>query len=353
MTAMTDKPRLLIVDDSSLFRKLLSKMIAEDGSMEVAGMAGNGREALEKLETISPDVVVLDVNMPVMSGITALKHIMIKTPTPTVMFSSLTRAGATVTFDALKCGAVDFIEKPSSFNGESMADQRAAIRRKIQQAAEVKVGKIRVLRQRPPKAHAIPDAQGKPDYVFAVGASEGGMASLLRIIPSLDAGLPVSIITVLYEEPEHVAAFAAYLDEHSAFRVKKAEHGDFITRGTCYLASGKDYVTIVGSNSRKGHALRVAPSPFPGRRGSVNMLMFSLAEAFEQNAAGLLLSGAGTDGSEGLREIARLGGVTLAQDPETCLSEEMVRQALGESVVHFTYPDSRLAEKINDHFSLS
>lgn len=348
---MDKESKILIVDDSSLFRKYLRSLMEGNPRLRVAGEARDGREALDLIPKVRPDVLVLDVNMPVMDGLTALKHIMIKNPTPTLMFSSLTKAGARITFDSLKCGAVDFIEKPSSLRDVNLEAQRWEILHKIEAAAAVKVGKIRYVKARPRDHESMGDQTRKPEYVFAIGASEGGIGSLLRLVPGLSPEVCASYVTVLYEEPAHVDVFCDYLDEHSEIRVKRAKNGDFLRPGVCYIASGKEYVTLVGSRSQKGLALHVAPSPFPKRRGSVNMLMFSLAEIMEQHAVGVLLSGKGKDGAEGLGEISRLGGVCIALDPASCLSEDMVRNAIDERVVHFIYQDSEMPQRINANFA--
>ncbi len=341
---------LLIVDDSSLFRNCLKRMVGDEPGLRVVGEAENGEKALAMIPELSPDVVVLDVNMPVMDGLTALKHIMIRSPTPTVMFSALTKAGARTTFEALKFGAVDFIQKPSSMTEEALADQKAGILRKIGLAAGVRVGKIRCLRSSPPgRTRGAPGGE-KPEYVFGIGAAEGGMGSLLRIAPGLSPDLPAAFLVVLHEEPGHVDAFAEYLGQYCRIRVRRARHGDFLEKGAMYLASGREYLTLVGSRSRRGFALHLSQAPFAGRRGSVNMLLFSLAEAMETRAVGVLLSGAGEDGTEGLAEIARRGGVSLVQDPASCLCEEMVRSALVRAGVHFVYADTEMSGKINQNF---
>ncbi|MBI5845535.1 MAG: response regulator [Deltaproteobacteria bacterium] len=320
--------KLLVVDDSALFRRVVSNVISADPGLTVVGEAKNGLEGVKMTPVVNPDVVLLDINMPVMDGITALKHIMIRSPKPTVMFSTLTKAGAFVTFDALRCGAVDFIHKPSRQGALDMEEQSREILRKIRLAARVKVSSIRYLRQAHSRAEAdeTPDVSaGNVERVFVIGASEGGYGALLKILPALDRRLPATFLVVIHDDPEHVDSFIRYMDSLAPGLVQKARTGVLLSPGRAYVSSGMEYVTLLRSGA--DHSLHVSPSPFPGRRGAINMLMFSAAEAIEDRAAGMILSGSGNDGAEGLAEIARVGGVALVQEPSTAFCDEMPQSA--------------------------
>jgi len=346
---MTQPVKLLIVDDSSLFRKVIRRIAESSGLIEVIGEAANGREALDLIPRLNPDVVILDINMPVMDGLTALKHIMIRSPRPTVMFSTLTQDGARVTFDALKCGAVDFIHKPTRMNGINLDKQSRIIARKITLAAAVETEQFRYLRPTPKREIRGGGAEVACNYLFAVGASEGGYGALLKMIPGLLPDLPAAFLAVLYESEQSIDAFTGYLNRISSVEVKRARNGQRIRAGSCYLASGKEYVTLEAASD--GYFLRVTPSPFPNRRGAINMLMFSLAEVKKNNSVGIILSGSGDDGIEGLNEIARVGGATIVQEPGTCLNQELVRAAIDSCPVHIISSDMELSEKINYSFA--
>jgi two-component system chemotaxis response regulator CheB len=302
------------------------RLFESDGQVQVVGEAANGREALDLLPTLKPDVITLDINMPVMDGLSTLKHIMIKHPTPTVMFSALTREGATETFDALRFGAIDFMPKPSQSRGEDVATQERTILQKVKIAAGVEMSGIRLLRTAPQKGDKPATSPQAPDGIVVLGASEGGYSPLLKIVPQLPADLPAACLAVLYVAPDHVDAFADYLDAASTMAVKRARNGEPVHSGTCYLASGSEYVTLQALN--ESIVMQVNPSPFPERRGTINMLMLSASEIMQGQTIGVVLSGKGNDGAEGSAEIRRLGGTVIMQDPQTCLYQEMVQATL-------------------------
>jgi two-component system chemotaxis response regulator CheB len=343
-----DPIKLLIVDDSKLIRRALCKIFDSNDDVKVIGEAGNGLEALEVFPRLNPDVVTMDINMPAMDGLTALKHIMIKHPKPTVMLSTLTQEGAAVTFDSLKYGAVDFIPKPSKIHELDVEVQHQNIIRKIILAAGVEMEAIRYLKT-PSKVKNLQRCeQMTSDFIVAIGTSEGGYGALLKVIPRLLPGLPTAIIAVLYEDPRHIDAFARYLDDQSLLKVKRAKDGEPIQGGVCYLASGDEYTIVESMNG--GYLFQVNRSPFPTRRGAINMLMFSVAEVMKNRTAGVILSGTGEDGVEGINEIIRMGGTGIVQDPTSCLYKETSRLAIDRCKVDLVLPAGKIAEKMN-HFS--
>lgn len=340
--------RLLIVDDSRLIRTAVRRLFESDGQVQVVGEAANGKEALALLPNLKPDVITLDITMPEMDGLTTLKHIMIKHPTPTVMFSALTREGATETFDALRFGAIDFMPKPSQSRGEDIAEQERLILQKVKVAAGVETGAIRLLRTRRADTPRPSAPHTDVDGVVVLGASEGGYGALLKIIPQLPPDLPVAYLVVLYAEPEHVQAFADYLAANCAIHVAPAVNGAPLQTGTCYLASGHAYTTL--DNGGGAVHLNVHPSPFPERRGAINMLMLSVSEIMPQQAVGILLSGRGQDGAEGAAEIHRVGGTVIVQEPCTCLYQEMAQAALRTGRADHVCSDLDIASAIKTAF---
>lgn len=349
---MKEPYKLLIVDDSKLMRNVIAKIFDPEPGVKVVGEAENGKIALEMIPRLSPDVISLDINMPIMDGLTTLKHIMIKHPTPTVMCSTLTQEGAKITFDALYYGAIDFISKPTRQNPVDLEEQCNTIIKKIKQAAEVKIENVRYVRTRPDgKLADRLDLLGSKsytfDHVFVVGASEGGYGSLLKIIPQLNADIRSAFIVVLYEPAPQVDAFVRYLDNISDIKVKRVMDGEPLSGGVCYIASENQYVTI---DSYYGEYLKVNPAPFPDRRGAVNMLMFSVAEFVKERSVGVILSGSGDDGAEGIREFMRIGGTAIVQDPKSCLYREMPSSALKQAKVDLVLPDHLIASKINSLF---
>ncbi|QTA89223.1 chemotaxis protein CheB [Desulfonema magnum] len=346
---MKNPIKLLIVDDSRLMRRVINKIFDASNNIQVVGEAANGKEALDMIPELNPDVVTLDINMPVMDGLTALKHIMIRFPRPVVMLSTLTQEGAAVTFDALKYGAVDFIHKPSNTQPVSLEEQCSTIVKKISLAAGVEVGTIRYLRTKTDKKTTEP-GQIKCNYICAIGVSEGGYGTLLKIIPQLQSDLPAAILVVLYEASRHVDAFARYLDDNSPFKVKRAVDGESVEAGFCYLVSGKQYVTFHSFYGE--YSLAVNAAPFTTHKGGINMLMFSLAEIMKEHAMGVILSGSGNDGAEGLQEILRSGGTAIIQEPKTCLYKEMAISAIHKCKAASVIPDGDIAAEINKRFSV-
>lgn len=337
--------RLLVVDDSRFIRNAIRRIVETSDRIEVIGEAGNGKEALEQIPLLNPDVITLDVNMPVMDGLTTLKHIMIKHPRPTVMLSTLTREGATVTFDALKYGAVDFLEKPSNLGKSDATAQERRIIRKILMAGEVEIGILQYLRTHSRRTANVLSHRSPCERVIAVGAAEGSLGSILKIIPGIDANHPAAILLMLYESSANIDAFAEYLDAHSALRVRRAGDGDVLESGTCYLGSGEDYMTVEIDTERP--ALRIHPNPFPNRRGAINMLLMSLADNFQSPLLGAILSGSGEDGVEGLHSLRRAGGQSVVQDPGSCLCEQMPYTAIRNTEIDLVVPDRGMADIFN------
>ena len=345
-----NKPhKLLIVDDSKMMRKAIRQIFEADDQIQVAGEAANGEVALEIIPQIDPDVVTMDINMPVMDGLTTLKHMMVESPKPTVMVSTLTQEGASVTFDALKFGAVDFVSKPSKLDESKLEGQEDTVARKVALAAQVEIEAIRYIRDVPKGESSGPSGQVACDRFIAMGAAEGGYGALLKVVPHLRSELPAAYLAVIHAASQHLDAFSRYLDNSSSIKVKRAIDGLPLEGGICYLGAGEEYITIQSHNS--GLFLQVQPAPFKSmseRRGSINMLMFSAAEVMGNRAVGIVLSGSGDDGAEGMAEIIRNGGKALIQDPKTCLYKEMANSTLEKCEPDCVIPDIRIASAINN-----
>lgn len=340
---MKDSFKLLIVDDSAITRKIISSFFEGDRHVRVVGEAANGQEALKAIAQLNPDVVTLDVNMPVMNGLVTLKHMMIQSPKPTVMFSSLTREGASITFDALRYGAVDFIVKPNEEDDfEALCGE---IKWKVNVAAKVSVQSIQYIParlQNKPTQHYEKQAC---ERMVVMGAAEGGYSALLKIIPRLRPDPSVAYLVVLYVASQYIEAFVHYLNQYSVLRVKRAVNGQPLESGTCYLGSGEEYTTL---HTREGQlVLHVNPAPFASRRGSIDMMMFSVSDLLGDQAIGVVLSGSGDDGGEGLEEVMRMGGKAIVQSPESCLHKDMAVFALNRCQPDYLVSDLEVAEVIN------
>ena len=342
--AQSEKLKILVVDDSKLIRKVLCEIIESNGRYQVVGEAENGKKALEVLETVHPDVITLDINMPVMDGLTTLKHIMIHHPVPTVMISALTKEGALETFDSLKYGAIDFLPKPSQVKGADLKTQKEEILRKIGLAAEVQIESIRYLR-RPSqnKSNGLDSLSCR--NIVAIGVAEGGYGALLNVIPRLKEDLPSAYIAVMHQAPHHIDGFVRYLDQCSSLSVQRASDNMIVKGGVCYLVAATEHVTLQKEDDLV--RLRVNSSPFPSRRGAINMLMVSVAQIMKERSAGVILTGTGDDGIDGLGEIIKAGGTALVQDPRSCLFKETPMKAAEKYSLEYLFSDKQMAGAIN------
>ena len=343
---MKNNIKLLIADDSKVMRDAIAKMFSYRSNIKVVAEASNGLEAIELAELYKPDVITMDVAMPKMDGMTALKHIMIKTPVPTVMLSSLTLEGARVAFDALRFGAVDFISKPSALQDTDLSEQEAEILSKVEYASNVEVESIKYIRETQADLSHVPEFDvRRPTRVISMGASEGGYGALLKIIPYLGASVPYSYLVTMYTSREHLDSFASYLNHFSQVHVKRAAHDEVLRPGVCYLNSGVDYMTL--HDQEDTYTLHISPAPFASRKGAVDMLLFSTAEVMGESSIGVILSGMGQDGSEGLKGISHRGGTAIVQDPRTCLCDQMVQSAIGINEQGNVVEDNHIASFIN------
>ena len=340
---MSKPSRLLVVDDSRMMRNAITEIFSADDSIEVIAAAESGFAALEIIKNEQPDVITLDINMPEMDGISTLKHLMIHNPTPTVMLSSLSRDGAKITFDALRYGAVDFITKPSHLDPQKMQSHADDMIYKVKCAAAVKMDIMHYIRPEFDLDQDKHDLSYK--FIVAMGAAEGGYSSLLNILPRLSVNNPLVYLVVLYGSERYIDSFIAYLNQHCAITVKRAEDGDVLQGGTCYIGNGADYITL--HDSGLDRILRVHPAPFASQNGAVNRLLFSLADTLDDLGIGIILSGAGDDGSEGLEELQRMGGYSIVQDPKNCLYKEMSESAINHCALSEVFSAAEIAASLN------
>jgi two-component system chemotaxis response regulator CheB len=341
----SDKPiTVLIVDDSTLLRKIIKEMFSGDDQLQVIGEAEHGLKALELIPALKPDVVTLDVNMPVMDGLTTIKHIMIKCPTPVVMFSTLTGSGSLETFEALRYGAVDFLQKPSSLLKADLKSQHELIISRVKNAARAGMDTIRYLRpaQVPQVKKEI--VQQDCNQVVAIGSSYGGYGSLLGLIPEIKPDVPAAFLSVLYATAPHVDAFTVYLDRHSLLNVRRAVDGARLHVGTCYLASAFEQLAL--SNGSGGLSLQLQSKADTNPGQAFDSLMFALSDTLNERASGILLSGIGNDGIAGIGKILRAGGKAIVQDPSTCLCNDTTAMTVKQFGLPPVLPGVTMAEAI-------
>lgn len=317
--------KVLIVDDSAFMRNALSNMLSSDPEIQIVGKARDGLEAIELVEKLRPDIVTMDVEMPRMDGITALKHIMEKNPMPVIMVSSLTVEGAKVTLDALDLGAVDFIPKNLSDLSINIVKIKEILIDKIKQIAKRGIVKKRIRPVAEPKPVEIPKSMPvrttgeRRVNLVAIGTSTGGPKALQEIIPKLPKDFPTPIVIAQHMPPNFTGPFAERLNQLSQITVKEAEEGESLKNGVAYIAPGRGHMrvkrprgieTVVTISENKEEFIY---------RPSVDALMFSVAEFFPGRALGVILTGMGNDGCRGLIALKKTGGRIFAQNEETCV----------------------------------
>ena len=305
------KTRVVIVDDSPTIRGLLSAILQRDPEIEVVGSAGDPHQAREAIKTLNPDVITLDVEMPKMSGIEFLEKIMRLRPMPVIMVSTLTQEGASVSLEALELGAVDCVGKPD-FDG---------LAEKVKVAARARIAPIGDRRVAPRAAEDF-----RPGHkIMAIGSSTGGVEALITMLSSFPKNCPPTVITQ-HMPPTFTASFAARLNKLCAPKVQEAENGMPLEVGQIYLAPGGAHHLEVLSSSRP--ACRLVESDLVnGHRPSVDVLFSSMARVIGPNGIGVILTGMGRDGAQGLLEMRRAGARTLGQDESSSIVYGMPRAA--------------------------
>lgn len=325
-----DHIRVLVVDDSALMRKLIPQMLAADESLDVVGTAMDGSFALKKIEELKPNVVTLDLEMPGMNGIDTLKEIMRRQPVPVIVVSSHSTEGATVTMKALGLGAFDFVTKPKDATAH-MAETARELIAKVKAAADCKL-KPRMLSgilARPQKA-AAPSAA--PNKVVAIGVSTGGPQALEFVLSQFPADFPSTIVVVQHMPDGFTDMFARRLDEICPLRVKEAQSGDMLQAGRVLICPGNRHMKV--KRLPLGDIVVLSDEPrVNGHRPSADVLLRSVAEEFKSNAVGVLMTGMGDDGAEGLGAIKKEGGMTIAQSEESCVVFGMPKAAIERGYV--------------------
>ncbi|MEW6719909.1 MAG: chemotaxis response regulator protein-glutamate methylesterase [Thermodesulfobacteriota bacterium] len=346
--------RVLIVDDSAFMRNALGKMLSADPEIEVAGTARDGVEALEKIAQLKPDLVTMDIEMPRMDGIEALRRIMATQPLPVIMVSSLTVEGAKATLEALDIGAVDFLSKNLADLSLNILQVREALLEKVKQIGRKRARQtIRTARAIQPPAVPPPPAEGRQEYrkerriaVVAIGTSTGGPKALQEVIPKLPKEFPVPVVVVQHMPPAFTAAFAERLNELSRVRVKEAEEGEVLKPGVVLVAPGRGHLSV--RRGRVGECYVTVDENRPDLiyRPSADVMLLSVAEIFPGRALGVILTGMGNDGEKGMLAIKASGGRTIAQNEETCVVYGMPRASVDARAVDRVVPLCEVAGEI-------
>ncbi|MBN2897941.1 MAG: chemotaxis response regulator protein-glutamate methylesterase [Clostridia bacterium] len=335
------KIKVLIVDDSAFMRKVLTDIINDSDTMEVVGAAKNGEDAIEKIRNLKPDVVTMDVEMPVMDGLTALERIMAETPLPVVMLSSYTKEGADATLRALELGAIDFISKPSSIFKVNTEDIIKEINEKVTIASKAKFrSKTMKITPRPveqkverPSSERSRRRGTRIDKVIAIGTSTGGPKALQEVVPKLPGDLNASVIIVQHMPPKFTKSLAERLDSMSEFSVKEAEDREMLKPGFAYIAPGDQHLKLKKIGTDYQIMLTKEP-PVSGHRPSADAMFYSLADLGLFNIIGVIMTGMGADGAKGLERIKHeTNGFIIAQNEESCVVYGMPKSTVKLGVV--------------------
>lgn len=318
--------KVLIVDDSAIVRKIFSEELSKYSDIEVVGVAPDPYVARDKIVSLRPDVITLDIEMPRMDGLTFLKKLMKYHPVPTIIVSSLTTKGGKLTLEAMDNGAVDVIGKPGS--SYSVGDMSAQLVEKIRAASRVNVIKRDT-------ANIITDtAEHEPikalaqtsNKVIAIGASTGGTEALKKVLTKMPPNSP-GIVIVQHMPANFTTAFAARLNDICQVSVKEAEDNDSVVPGTALVAPGNFHMLLRRSGARYYVEIKTGPMVYH-QRPAVDVLFKSTAQYAGANAIGVILTGMGADGAEGLLEMKKMGAGTIAQDEKSCVVFGMPKEAI-------------------------
>lgn len=356
----TKKIKVLVVDDSVFMRQMISDILGEDSDIEVVGQSSNAKDGIQKIKELSPDVVTLDYQMPGFDGIAALKIIMKECPTAVVMISAYTREGGKIALEALREGAIDYVLKPSGEISLDITTIKKEITEKIKTAAGASFRALQESLSREVKKISFLPHAAAETHLIAIGSSTGGTRGIELILGSLPAEFPSPILIVQHMPEMFTALFAERLNRISKITVKEGKDGEEIRKGVAYIAPGGWHMKIkkVISNQQPvtgkelpviDYQLRITltkDSPVHGLRPSVDVLMSSVAKVCGRNSIGIILSGMGRDGVDGMGEIFATGGATIAQDEATSVIFGMPREAIAEGVVGHILPIDGIAGKI-------
>lgn len=354
--------KVLVVDDSAFMRKIISDMISEDPEFTVIDTAKNGVEAVRKARDLNPDLITMDVEMPLMNGLQALQAIMRECPVPVVMLSSLTEAGARETIAALELGAVDFVKKPSGSISLDLYKVKEQLMDKLKAAARAKLPRgEHVQRLVPPgnrgsalvrntghpgeRGGALP---GKVEQLVAIGTSTGGPRALQTVLSALPADFPAPVVIVQHMPPSFTKSLAERLDSLCAIRVSEAAEGMMLAPATAYIAPGGWHMHV---QAAKGGSCRIRLNrgePRNGHRPSVDELFESVANLAGVQRMAVVMTGMGSDGAKGLKLLRDAGAVTIAESEQTAVVYGMPRAAAELEAAQFILDLHDIADKLTE-----
>lgn len=355
--------KLLIVDDSVFIRTTLEKILSSD-DIKVIGKAKNGKEAVEMNKNLKPDVITMDIEMPVMTGIEAVQKIMSENPVPILMVSTLTQEGAEATMTALQSGALDFVTKSAAFTelhglkDELIHKIKSIAGKKPRRRYYTKTSKIKSITESSlpktsyNKSHFLKRDSVRPKSsdieIVSIGISTGGPVALQEVIPNLSKDIPVSIIVAQHMPPYFTGTLANRLDNISQINVKEAENGEYLKRGTVYIAPGGKQLKV----NRRNKVI-IADEPEDALyKPSVDVMMDSVIRSFMNKSIGIMMTGMGRDGTQTFCKLKQMGGHIITQDEESSVVYGMPKSVVEKCGADEIVPLHFMADTINDLFNL-
>jgi two-component system chemotaxis response regulator CheB len=348
-----NKIRVLVVDDSALMRKMIPRILSTDPGIEVVGTAMDGLFALKKMKELRPDVVTLDVSMPRMDGIETLRHIVEDFGIPAIIVSSLAQRDTELTFQALEIGAFDFVTKPQDAISVHITEIGAELTAKVKAARENPLARLRMVQGRPaphPEKKQVRLAGARSvARLLAIGISTGGPNALSYLLPQIPKAFPAGILIVQHMPAGFTEMFASRLNTTCEIEVKEAKDGDLVLPGRALIAPGNRHLKIKRMALGTIAVLSDAP-PVSGHRPSADVLFRSVAAEYGRSATALIMTGMGSDGAEGIGEIKARGGMTVAQDEESCIVFGMPKVAIEKEHIEKIVSLKNMGAFLSDHF---
>ncbi|WP_341877207.1 chemotaxis response regulator protein-glutamate methylesterase [Defluviitalea saccharophila] len=348
---MMEKKKVLVIDDSAFMRRVISDIINNDHRFIVVGTANNGEEGLKKIQELNPDVITLDVEMPSMNGLEMLNVLMKTNPKPVLVISALTKEGADTTIQALGLGAVDFITKPKNIFKMNEDEIKTHILEKISIASKIHNFPSRSekkIEKYVTKSRAVSSPSSKLKKIVAIGTSTGGPRALQEVLPYIPKELPASYVIVQHMPPGFTKSLAERLNSLSDITVKEAEDKDILYPGVAYIAPGDYHILIEKANYSSDYWIRLSSSPsVGGHRPSVNVMLNSLSETNLDNIVGVIMTGMGSDGCEGMKNLkTKNNAYIIAQDEKTCVVYGMPKAVVESGIANVVVPIQQIAKEI-------
>lgn len=344
MNATSDPPGVLVVDDSPFFRRLVSEMVAASGEFRVVGTAANGREALERVHALAPDIVTMDLEMPEVGGLEAIGYIMSESPRPVVVLSAEAGAGSPKAIRALELGAVELVVKDEGVGRSAGLRLAPRLLAALRAARAADITRVPALARPRTPGHPVLRPAGEARRALAIAASTGGPRALAEVVPGLPVGLEAAVLVVQHMPAGFTRSLADRLDGLSSLRVTEAEHDMPLQADTAYIARGDYHMRVAETADGLRLALDQGP-PVWSVRPAADPMMHSVARAFGTSAVGIVLSGIGRDGATGLLAIHDAGGIGIAQDRATSTVYGMPAAAFDTGGVDYVLPLGSIAER--------